>query len=164
MLGADADSVIATRLGRTKVSVVLTRRKKGISVLSDVRDYWTPEEIAMLGTMSDVEAAHSQRATSRPGLAAGGRCGSGHGPGHGNRRAIKSNSRGGDQSARSIKGVPIFRSIGVVAGSAWTPEDESLLGTMPDAELAQKLKRTKVAVGNRRTILRIRPYCATADG
>jgi hypothetical protein len=39
------------------------------------------------------------------------------------------------------------------AGPAWTPEEEALLGTLPDAEVAERTGRSVVAVQCRRSLL-----------
>src|SRR5262249_4968231 len=44
------------------------------------------------------------------------------------------------------------------AGPAWSAEEEALLGTMPDEEVARRTGRTLVAVQGRRYTLRIEKY------
>jgi len=41
-------------------------------------------------------------------------------------------------------------------GEPWTPQEDALLGTDCDRAIAEKLRRSSVAVSNRRTKLRIR--------
>jgi hypothetical protein len=41
------------------------------------------------------------------------------------------------------------------AGRPWTPEEDALLGTMPDSEVAQRTSRTPGAVAGRRVALDI---------
>ena len=46
----------------------------------------------------------------------------------------------------------------VTQGRAWTPEEESLLGTDTDKAVASKIDRTKKAVTHRRTLLKIESF------
>jgi hypothetical protein len=45
-----------------------------------------------------------------------------------------------------------------MSGRPWTPAEDALLGTAPDANLVAALKRTRPAISKRRSVLGIPPF------
>lgn len=118
LLGTMTDAALAARLNRGRAGVCERRSKLGISPHGHIKadgtsqrrpHQWTPEEIALLGTMHDAEIAR------RMGL---------------HRTTVS-------QRRRKL-GIPAFASPGAPV-KHWTPERETLLGTMSDGDVVKRL-------------------------
>jgi hypothetical protein len=50
-----------------------------------------------------------------------------------------------------------------VKGLAWTSDEDALLGTMPDADVAERTRRTLSAVQSRRYLLGVGAFAVLRD-
>jgi hypothetical protein len=160
-LGADSDSVIAGRLGRSASSVENKRRQLGIPA-ANIHP-WTAAEEALVGKLPDAEVARrlgrSAKAVVHRRLKMGMALYKVQ-----NRRRWSAGEvalLGTDSDANIAK--QLGRDLSFVAQQrrrlkipvkpvrqAWTPEDLAVLGTMSDIAAARKLGRTVLSVSNKR--------------
>lgn len=170
LLGADADAVIAAKLGRSRRAVGFKRRRLGIPAIARNRP-WTKKEIRLLGTQTDrevarrigrkAEAVASKRRKLRIANVV---------PAPPQRRWTPAELRllgtmpDGVLAARIKRGyqavvnkrrerrIPVRRRAGF---RSWSKEELKLLGTMPDAKVALMLGCSEKKVRGRRENARI---------
>ena len=119
---ANDDAEMAKKLGRTKSSVMHRRYHLG---LPSTRRVWAKKQIALLGTMSDVDLA----------------------------RRIGVKTWLVTYKRRQLK-IPYYTGPKKSA-VPWAEEEVRLLGRIPDAEVARRIGRAVTAVKARRQMLRI---------
>ena len=133
ILGTMPDYKVARRL-KCSIHVVRNRRKKsGIPPCSDNRHQWTAEDDKLLGVRTDEEIARLLGISI--GMVAKRR----------NMLKIPLSRRQFEQARRART----MKEIGGHNGR-WAAEEDELLGTMPDEELARHLHRSVAAVAMRR--------------
>jgi hypothetical protein len=127
LLGKYTDTELARKLKRSRGSVAWKRWVLHIQSKGDYSRPWTPAEDRLLGTMPDAQLAPLLK------------------------RGIVSVEK------RRLKLRILFQAtpVSVLPRRAWTAKEEQLLGTLSDAEVARRLKRTTVSVFHRRNRLGI---------
>ena len=182
LLGKMPDVEAAKRLGRTLVAVRLRRSRLGIPEYGQParrHHSWTSEELALLGTMPDRLVARELRRTL---IAVTGRRGKlgipakieGYHRWRPEDDALLGHRR--DEDIARLLGITVlavqrrrnalkiylrpptprcFHPTPARSAPAWTPEEDALLGTASDAEIARRLKCANTTVALRRTKLKI---------
>jgi hypothetical protein len=162
LLGTLPDEELARRFNRTHMAVSIRRRRLGHPKPVPKIPYWTPEEDQLLGTLSDREVARrlgrSEKAVTKRRLK------------RGIRACHQSCPWTSDQLAgweprptrrsRALRDVPSGRfqlkrhQLGRRKVDSkikyWSREEDQLLGTLPDAEVARRTERSIPAVRLRR--------------
>jgi hypothetical protein len=130
LLGKFSDDEVALRIGYSRTIVQAERVRRGIPPFAPrSRPHaWTEREVALLGTASDAAVA-AEIGVSRPVVT----------------------------MKRRILGIPSFNAPPHDAHTVtWNAAEEAMLGKVSDAELAEILGRSRVAVYLRRRMLGIR--------
>ncbi len=168
LLGTVPDEVIAEQLRRSAFSVAVNRRKRGIK--TPTIQYWTAEEEAIVGKVSDAEAARrlgrSEKAVHHHRMKLG--LALFHRKPRRDWTAAEDAMLGTDLDAvvaqqlkrpagsvaarRRSKGIPVQSRV-----RPWTRREIRLLGTGSDVEVAEKLNRTVLAVRCKRKHCEIAP-------
>jgi len=141
MLGKAPDAEIAKKIGARISTVQAKRVKLGIPAYyprtSGKRGVWTDEIDARLGTVPDIEIAQDL------GIHLG---------------SVWARRKKLGIPACGHTGKPRRKRKSSPYSWAWPPDRVSLLGTMPDAQLASRLGISKQAVHQKRTSLGIPPF------
>jgi hypothetical protein len=132
-LGRVPDSTLAKRTGRSIADIAKERQSRRIALATAARR-WTTREIRLLGTMSDHELARRLRRTPNAVYC--------------QRMALK---------VAPLKSAPKRHRL--TPRRAWLPEEDTLLGTMRDDHLAQRLGcKTKIVSYRRRKLGIVRAF------
>jgi hypothetical protein len=105
----------------------------------------TGENLARALAGANSPAANAKKAAARRGQ-----------PMHPNARAALDRARKRRLSAEHRRHIGMaLRRLGhrPPVGELWTPEEDALLGTMPDAEVSRRIGRTIIAIRDRRRVL-----------
>jgi DNA-binding CsgD family transcriptional regulator len=127
LLGTMSDQQLARRLKRTPESVKTRRAAKGIPICDPKKHRWTADDDKLLGLRPDAQVAMLLRIS------------------------VESVKHRRHQLRISLPGQE--RTIS--APKPWRAEDDALLGTVSDQEIAQRLGRSATSVKARRTRLGI---------
>jgi len=141
------DRKFARKFSRALSAVKKRRIQLGIPVFNSARHIWTPEDDKLLGTRPDDQVAAFIGTTTKA---------------VGNRRRkfkVPACARQLDQ-ARLARAVFVGRRKPGGHFGIYTPEEEKLMGTVPDEKLAEVLGRTRLAVQARRIQLKIPKFDA----
>lgn len=143
VLGTRPDAQIAALLKRSVTNVAWRRKELGIAPYHKI-NLWLPEQLALLGTMSDEEAA---RLTGHPVKSVEG-------------KRIALGRPKFDPKQRLITRKHNLAALGgkafMKAGAGyctWTPEEDALLGKYSDAQVAGRLGCSTARVRRRRRLL-----------
>jgi hypothetical protein len=130
LLGTMPDKRLARRLNRSAETVRTRRANKGIPVFNPKKHWWTPDDDKLLGLRPDAQVAMLL------GIKAS---------------AVKHRRQ---QLRISLPG----QERKISPPKPWGAEDDAMLGTVPDAEVAHRLGRTASCVKARRVRLGIASY------
>jgi hypothetical protein len=122
LLGTLPDKQLARRFKRTLESVRTRRASKGIPVCDPKKHRWTADDDKLLGLRPDAQVALLLRIT---------------------KEAVKHRRH---QLRISLPGQERI----IPASKPWLPEDDALLGTISDQEVARRLGRSATSVKARR--------------
>jgi hypothetical protein len=128
LLGTMPDRRLARRLKRSTESVAARRNSKNIPIFDPKKHVWTPDDDKLLGLRPDAQIAMLLRI-----------------------------SESAVHHRRSRLGIPPPGAQGLARTQVrpWLPEEEALLGTVPDAEVARRLGRPHTSVSAHRRHLGI---------